>query len=187
MLWRRPHAWPARPNAESGIRASYTFLLVFVLLAAGIVTAGFLYSRNYEIRYRTEVELQLTAVSDLKVDELVRWRKERLGDAALFYKNLNFSGFVQRYLQKPEDKETEMRLRIWLRHVREGYQYDRVYLLDAAGKELMSVPGVRPPISQRRVLSAAEALRTKQVALEDFYRNEYDGRVYLAVLVPDPR
>jgi PAS domain S-box-containing protein len=179
-----PHAWPSRTNVEPTTRASYTFLMVFVLLAAGIVIAGFLYYRNYEIRHRTEVEHQLSAIADLKVDELVHWQKERLGDAALFYKNLNFSGLVQRYLQRPEDEETARKLRTWLQHVREGHQYERVFLLDAAGMVRMSAPDARRPISSHLILRAAEVLRTKQVAFEDFYRNEYDGRIYLAVLIP---
>lgn len=179
-----PHAWPSRPNVESSTRASYTFLLVFALLAAGIVIAGFLYYRNYEIRHRTVVEHQLSAIADLKVDEMVHWRKERLGDAALFYKNLNFSGLVQRYLQRPDDEETGRKLRTCLQHVRDGYQYDRVFLLDAAGMVRMSAPDARRPISSHLILRSAEVLRTKQVAFEDFYRNEYDGRIYLAVLIP---
>ena len=179
-----PHAWPSRRQAESATRASYTFVLVFVLLAAGIVVAGFLYYRNYEMRHRKEVERQLSAIAHLKVDELVQWRKERLGDAAVLYKNINFSGLVRRYLEVPEDSEAQERLLTWLGHVREGYYYDRVFLLDARGRERMSVPKARRPISRHVSLRAVEVLRTKQMVLEDFYRNEFDQRVYLAVLVP---
>ena len=179
-----PQAWPSRPNVGSTTRAAYTFILVFVLLSSGIVTAGFLYYRNFEKRHRIEVENQLSAIADLKVDELVHWRKERLGDAALVYQNDNFSIRVKNYLQKPEDEETVKKLLTWLLHIRESYQYDRVFLIDAGGRERLSVPEARRPISQRLILRAAEVLRTKQVTFEDFYRNEFDGRVYLAVLIP---
>jgi PAS domain S-box-containing protein len=179
-----PQAWLSRPNAASAAHASCTFLLVFVLLAAGIVIAGFLYYRNYERRHRTEVEHQLSAIADLKVDEIANWRKERLGDAKLFYNNSNFSGLVRRCLERPGDKEAEDRLRTWLQHIQKGYRYDRVLLLDARGKERMSVPEARRPLSNHLILRAAEVLHTKQLAFEDFYRNEHDGRVYLAVLIP---
>jgi PAS domain S-box-containing protein len=179
-----PQAWPARPNVESTTRASYVFLLVFVLLAAGIVVAGYLYYRNYEIRHRTEVEHQLSAVADLKVDGIVNWRKERLGDAALFYQNDNFSIRVKNYFQRPEDDENKQRLLTWLQHAQEGYEYDHVFLLDAHGRERMSASEIRRPVSSHLLLRAAEALRTKQMTFEDFYRNEYDGHIYLAVLVP---
>ncbi|MHB8882572.1 MAG: sensor histidine kinase [Thermodesulfovibrionales bacterium] len=184
LLFASPRAWPSGPDVESTTRASYTFSLVFVILASGIVVSGYLYYRNYEMRHRKEVEHQLTAIADLKVDELIRWRKERLGDAALFYNNPNFSGLVLRYLQKPADKEAQARLRTWLQHVREGYQYDRVLLLDPGGRELMSVPAAEQPVSRHLSLSAAAALQANRVTLEDFYRDEHDGRVYLAVLVP---
>jgi hypothetical protein len=163
-----PHAWLSRPNAESATHASYTFLLVFVFLAAGIVIAGFLYYRNYEIRHRTEVERQLSAIADLKVDEIANWRKERSGDAELFYKNPNFSGLVRHYLQRPEDKEAEGRLRTWLQHVQKGYRYDRVLLLDARGKERMSVPEARRPLSNHLILRAAEVLHRNSWPLEIF-------------------
>jgi PAS domain S-box-containing protein len=184
LAFASPHAWPARRQAESAARASYIFVLVFLVLAAGIVTAGFLYYRHYEIRYQTEVEHRLIAIADLKVDELVEWRKERLGDAAVLYKNSNFSGLVRRYLEMPEDEEARERLRTWLRNVREGYRYDRVFLLDADGRERMSMPEERRPVSRHVTQRAAGALQTKQMDFVDFYRNEIDQRVYLAVIVP---
>jgi PAS domain S-box-containing protein len=179
-----PQAWPSRPDVGSATRASYAFILVFVLLASGIVTAGYLYYRNYEKRHRVEVEHQLSAIADLKADELVHWRKERLGDAALLYQNDNFSIRVKNYFQKPKDEDTVKKLLTWLLHIREMYKYDRVFLIDAGGRVRLSVPEAPRPVTQRLILRAAEVLRTKQVTFEDFYRNEIDGRVYLAVLIP---
>jgi PAS domain S-box-containing protein len=184
LVLASPHAWPARLQVDSAARTSYTFIIVFILLAAGIVGAGFLYYRHNEIRYRTEVERQLSSIADLKVDELVQWRKERLGDAAVLYKNVNFTGLVRRYLETPEDADAQDRLRTWLRHVREGYNYDRVFLLDSRGRERMSMPEALRPVSRQVTKRAAEVMRTKRLVLLDFYRNEFDQQVYLALLVP---
>jgi len=165
-------------------RASYILVMIFALMAAGICTTGCLYFRHYEKNHRAEIERQLSAVADMKVDELVNWRKERVGDAWLFYKNANFSGLVRRYLQNPDDEETAQRLRTWLQHVREGHPYDRLFLLDARGEERMWVPEERRPVSFHAMQRAITFQRTKQVVIEDFHRNENDGRVYLSVLVP---
>lgn len=184
LVLASPYSWFSRPNIESSTRASYLMLLVFVLLATGIVIAGFLYYRNHEQDYRAEVARQLSAIADLKVDGIVNWRRERLGDASLFYENHNFSGLVRGYLQRTEDGEAKARLRAWLRHVRDGYKYDRVFLLDALGRERMSEPDDKRLVSRHAIRSAVEAMRTRQLIFEDFYRNEYDDRVYLAILVP---
>ena len=55
-------------------------MLVFALLAGGIVTVGYLYYRNHARNYRAEAEQQLAAIAELKAGELVQYRQERLGD-----------------------------------------------------------------------------------------------------------
>jgi len=55
------------------------------LRGVGIMTAGFIHYRNYETHYRSEVERQLSAIADLKVGELVQWRKERLSDGTMMF------------------------------------------------------------------------------------------------------
>jgi PAS domain S-box-containing protein len=179
-----PQTSPSHHNAESTALASNTLILVFVLLATGIVISGFLYYRQYEMHYRTDMEHQLSAIADLKADELVQWRKERLGDAELFYNNSIFSELVQHWLHSPWDKATEEKLRKWIQPVQEYYQYDQISLLDVAGRERMSLPEARFPLSRHLISFSADVLRMKRVTFQDFYRNEYDGRIYLAVLVP---
>jgi uncharacterized membrane protein len=53
-------------------RALYVLVLIFIILAAGIVTTGYLYYRNYKQQYRTQVEQQLTSIANLKVAEIVQ-------------------------------------------------------------------------------------------------------------------
>ena len=54
-------------------------VLIFVILAAGIIAAGCLYYGRQQDKYRTEVEHKLAAIADLKVGEISLWRKERFG------------------------------------------------------------------------------------------------------------
>ena len=74
-----------RPTEDARMRLihtpSYGFMVlwVFALLIAGCVTAGYFYCRSLANQYRTEVEQRFTAIAELKVGELARWRKERLG------------------------------------------------------------------------------------------------------------
>ena len=58
-------------------------------------------------------EQQLSAIAELKVDELVQYRKERLGDAVIFFKNTAFSGLVRRFLDHPEDTEAQQQIQEW--------------------------------------------------------------------------
>jgi PAS domain S-box-containing protein len=177
--------WPYRGMKEaSAVRVSYVFVLVFVLLTSGIVATGYFYYRNYEKQYRKEIEHQLSAIADLKVGELVQWRKERLGDAAVFYRNANFSIRFGQYLAMPKSVDAQTKLLTYVRQVREAYQYDRLCLYDAEMVERLSYPNGIEPTDSIFLRCASEVLRSRQIAFQDFCRDEHDGHVYLNILIP---
>ena len=177
--------WPrGRPADAAGTRAMYVLILVFVALALGIVTTGYLYSQYYEKRYRGEVERQLSAISLLKAEELERWREERLADAAMFYGNENFAGLVRRYLEAPDDSAAESRLRKWLILIKGWRRYDRVSVLDTQGLERIEAPDTLEPAESHLAKDAAEALQTGNIKFLDFHRDSPDGPVFLELLVP---
>jgi len=169
---------------EEEKRGLIVLILVFVGLAVGIITAGYFSYRNYEKQYRGEVERQLSAVAELKVGELVQWRKERLADAAVFYQNTAFSDLAQRYFDDRGDAEARAQLQTWLGRVQQHYQYERVFLLDAQGVEQLVAPDEDTHVASILAQHVSELFQTRQVTMVDFYRNEVDQRIYLALLVP---
>ena len=184
MALSGPQAWPLGEPVGEAARASYALVLVFVLLASGIVTAGHLYFRNFEKKFHNEVGRQLSAIADLKASELVRYRTERLGDAAIFSRNIAFSATVRRFLENPADGEAEGRLRELLGKFHLHKQYDQIRLLDAQGVTRMVIPASQPPVSAVISRRIQETLRSGEVTFQDFYRNEHDQRIYMAVLAP---
>ena len=115
----------------------------FLFLAAGIVTAGCLYYGSQQDRYRTEVEHKLAAVADLKVGELSLWRKERLGDAGILFKNSAFSALVRRSFGRPEDLNLQEEVQTWISHFQASYLYAKVAVLDAQGGRRIRLPTPR--------------------------------------------
>jgi len=179
-----PHTGLLRREEEQATRTEYVLLLCFLLLAAGIVTLGYLYQQNYERRYRKEVESRLSAVAELKVRELAQYRKERLEDAAVFFRNASFSGMVRRFLENPEDAGARRQIRAWIGNYGAQSEGDRVFLLDTRGGSRISVPETSRPPDSTLSRRAAEIVRSGQLAFQDFYRNEYNGKIFLAVLIP---
>jgi PAS domain S-box-containing protein len=177
-------AGPPARTAASPARVPYALVLVFVLLAAGIVSVGGFYFRSDARRYRAEVEHQISAVAELKTSQLTQWRAERLGDASVFLGNTPFSALVRRLFENLRDAEAQAQLRTWLTKVQTHYLYDQASLLDARGAERLTVPEGRTPVSSVIARHVPEVLRSREVSFEDFYRNEHDERIYLSVLVP---
>ena len=173
---------PVKSLEAYGSRGGFGFLLVFLLLAGGIVVTGWLYCRNYEKQFKAGVERQLSVIADLKAGDLAQYRKERLEDGALFFQNAPFAALVRRFLEEPEDTDAQRQLRVWLGKCQP--YYDQVRLFDAQGAtRLSSSPGL-PAVSAAVARGAAEALRAGRVTIQDFYRSETDERIHLGVLVP---
>lgn len=160
-------------------RAPYILLVIFVLLAA-----GWLYYQRYKEDYRTEVERRLSAIAELKVNDLVDWRNERLSDAGIFYKNAAFSALVEHFFETPDDVEAQGQIRTWLSQVRAAYKYDRLTLFDAEGAERVSVPDTLGSSAAHPAGDAAQVLRSREVTFLDFHRHAPDSPICLDVLIP---
>ena len=159
-------------------------LLVFVVLAAGIIAAGCLLYRSQRDGCRLEAEYKLAAVVDLKVSELSAWRKERLSDANVFFKNKAFSALVRRCSERPQDLPLQEELRTWISHFLASNHYDQITLLDAACNDWISVPDTKKSHSTLTPQKAREAMRSGQILFADFYPDESTQKVYLRLFVP---
>ncbi|MBI5592770.1 MAG: PAS domain S-box protein [Deltaproteobacteria bacterium] len=179
------HSTPSADPHDHGDRtATHRLMLIFGILSLGIVLGGAFYYRNYERHFRFEIEHQLSAIADLKVNELVQWRRERLADAGILYQNASFTALVQRFFKKPEDADAYRQIEIWLDKYRTHYQYDRAFLLDAKGDERLTVPGRPEAVAAHLAGDAARCLESGQVTFLDFHRDFPDGPVHLSLLVP---
>ena len=165
-------------------RGPYLFLLIFLLLAAGLVTVSYSSYRNNERDYRAAAEHQLSAIAELKAGELARYRKERLGDANIIYNNPAFSQLVRRFLEQPQDAEAPRQLQIWMEKCRKDHDFDRVRLLDAQGVTRLSSPAGPPAVSSSVAKDIPDVLRSGRVTFQDFYRSDNDQQIYLGLLVP---
>lgn len=182
----QPLAWAGTATRNQEARYSSAVLIVlFIFLAVGIISAGYFYHRNHQKQYLAGVEIQLSAIADLKMGELSLWREERLADAGLFYHNAAFGSLVKGYLEHSKGGEPQREIETWIGNIKENRNYNRIFLLDAQGKTRLSYPGTATePLSRSARQSAFESMRTGRITFVDFYRSEFSGKIYLSILVP---
>ena len=165
-------------------RTGYAFFLILIFLAAGIVTGGYFAYRSYEKNYRIEIEQQLSTIAESKVDQLVQWRKERIGDGQFFYKNELFSAIVKRYIHNQNDRDAKRGILSWVRQVQRVYNYDLMMLLDAQWNTILVFPENKERARLIIDKKNTEILLSGNIAFQDFYRNDQDQHIYLKILVP---
>ena len=166
-------------------RSGRDLLLVFALLAAGVVTGGYFYHRSYERHYRAEVERQLSAIADMKVAQIIQWRRERLADANLIRATPYYPRRALDALAQLDSARTRQMFTGGLGPLLANGRYDRMLLLD----EQLDVRLVHPEGSSRALAGAVrgpaeQALRTRQVVMTDLHRAADGVAVHLELLVP---
>jgi PAS domain S-box-containing protein len=166
-------------------RAGKLLIGLLCILSFGIVAAGFLYYRAYKQHEWVEVETQLHAITDLKKQDLAQWREERMSDGEYFCNNPYLSVMVRQVLDAPQNTSLRNQMQSWLRIIKNhSAQYDRISILNASGEEISSAPNtpaIPSLVIRQNIHSAAKSGKTEFV---DFYQNEQDQKIYLAILVP---
>ncbi|HOW85221.1 MAG TPA: histidine kinase N-terminal 7TM domain-containing protein [Candidatus Aminicenantes bacterium] len=181
-----PSAERPRPRApETGTAALQSpagLMLLFVLFASAIGAVSISGFQSYRERYRAQAETMLDSVSRLKDEELRDWRRNRLADAHILFRNDAFRQAVMLFIADPGAGRPL--LHDWLDHFLASGRYDRVCLVDRRGFEVFCVHG---EIQGQAVCPAGEieaSLAQEQVAFLDFRRAEPSGDIHLILLVP---
>ena len=159
-------------------------ILIFVLLAIGILVVGHLFYSHYVNSQRTQVERELSAIADLKAGDLVQWRKERIGDANQLFGNTAFSSLVQRYFDHPDDMVAQDQLKSWLAAFQANYQYASVFLLDTQGAGRVFIPDTGEPVPRHIPQDAQMVLQSGKVTILDLERDEDTPQPHMVVLIP---
>ncbi len=170
-------------NAASD-RDSFALFIILIFSAAGIVAGGYLYFKNYENQYRAEVEQRLSAIAELKTDQLVEWRKERYNDGEMIFRNYSFTKLVQQYFESSANKDAQHQLEAWLGKFQSQDEYDRVFLLDTRGIPRISVPSEGVPLASTISDRVSKRLFPDSVTMVEFHKNEHNQKIYYSILVP---
>ena len=185
-------AWPMRMflrrSAESAGGAlhqvEWSLLILFLGLASGITVVGLLYLNQQQANARSVAHAELEAIADLKVQQLVNWRNERLGDGRFFSQAAFVRRDVARLLATPGDATIEAEVLQWLTLLKAGQRYERVTIFDSQSNPRLSIPPGTDGISPTLGTHLLEALRSNRVIMADLHRHDAAEEIHLDLLVP---
>ncbi len=156
-------------------------VLLTVIVAVGITGVAW-YERQAAAVWRDAGE-SVSAVADLKLQQIAQWRRERLADAQVIRQSPNTVRGLELFVTGHPSAEDVAQLQEWLRTFTvRGYAH--AALVDAAGRVLVEygVPGHAADPGTRAI--AATALRSGAIAFGDLHRLGADGPVRLDLVAP---
>ena len=170
---------------HTGLRRR-TWTMIFALITLVLLAGGYGYYRSEAAHIRQEKYQDIAAIGELKVSQLLQWRRQRLADARRSQASPFFRQALEAWRKAPAAADLQADWRKRLRLEQEAYDYADVLLLDLAGNVLLAAsdhPDPSDPATQRAI---AAAIASRDIVFSDFYRSS-QGRVCLdtVVAVPD--
>jgi len=156
--------------------------IVFLIVAALISLFGYLYyTKQREDLLKREFH-KLSAIADLKVDQLVRWNQERRGDAEMLMRRPFLISRIKQLLENDSPRlrqETSHDLEV----IRKQYHYRDILLLDRKLAVRLALRGGEAP-PPGEIPAIIRVLEKKESGFTALYRDRKTGRVQMDVLAP---
>jgi PAS domain S-box-containing protein len=154
----------------------------FAALAVLLVLVGWAIERRMRAELRARALGQLSALAELKVDQIVAWRAERLADAAAIAAPPVGPAELARLARgDPPAAVAE-----WYRQIQRRHLYADVLVVSPRGEPLFSAAGHRGPLDAPTAEAASRALAGGRAVLSGLHRSGRDARIYLDAAAPIP-
>lgn len=172
------------PSESIRHKFPFNLLIIFLLLAAGIAIAGYFYYEQQKSLLKADAENNIVSIADLKVQQIMKWRRERIGDAAVLSDNPFIARAVQILSEGKNGSESKQAILSVLRSLQKHSGYRDIFLLDAGGKTVLSLSDSTEKIGPYAKRLAAESVSTKQIILSDFHRGVYIRDIHIDMFAP---
>ena len=170
-----------RPGRFSLLEQAAYSALALCLLAVLAGGAWFYFVQERELR--SEIEENLDAISQLKVNQIVQWRAERLGHAAVLTGSEFFAEGVQRWMAAPQADLAE-RVLSHFRSMQQSNRYRNAQLVDTRGQVLLSTASRSGALHPEEFQDLASALQEQRPVLSDLHLSRSDLTPHLNLIAP---
>jgi PAS domain S-box-containing protein len=136
-------------------------------------------------RFRDEIvkkaEEELASVTNLKIQEIGHWRKERMRNFILL-QNEAFGERIKSTFLNPDNKQVNDELLNHLVKFVEIYGYDRICLHDLDGKEFLKTSETEVDMPWPVSKYFDRIFGKKEIVFEDFYFDTKQNKIYLPMV-----
>jgi len=157
-------------------------VIVFVLLTILMALGSYLLFSIQKKSITTEKQNELASICQLKVQQIVNWRSERLGNAESVFHNKSFINDVKYFSIGRNKVENFNVLSSWIGYLKKIYHYQSILLLDKNKNILIKTANAETigPSGQKTI---HKVLELKEPILSDLHKNQ-KGVIHLDLIIP---
>ena len=162
----------------------WLLIVLFIIVSASSILLGYLYYKSQKTRLVKDKKLELSAIADLKVSQIVQWRNERLGDAILIGENTPFIKLLYEYLHTKDNAVLGPDIRSSLKSVTRSTGYKNVLLIDSTGMVREFFPDRDTLMSDHLKQMFPDLFKAETGILTDLHKTGQINYIHLDLVVP---
>jgi two-component system cell cycle sensor histidine kinase/response regulator CckA len=147
-----------------------------------LLAGGAWFYRNQEQSVRRTANEQLTSIGRIKAEQIVAWRAERLGDAAIVAEGPFLAQGAVRFLADPREENARPLLSMF-QSLQAHYHYANVVLVDREGQARLSLRGDEG-LCEGCTAELADTFRKRKPALTELHYGTHDRARHLSAVAP---
>jgi PAS domain S-box-containing protein len=162
----------------------WALIALFFVISISVIAVGFLYHNNQKKTLLSEKQLELSAISDLKIRQISQWRGERIGDGAFLGENILMVRKFSELLKNPTNETLRDDILQTLKSLTANFDYKNALLFDPIGNVRLAYPNQDNLVGDHLKPLLPEIIKHRKVVLSDLHRANLVSFVHLDLIVP---
>ncbi|HEX7357931.1 MAG TPA: PAS domain S-box protein, partial [Ignavibacteriaceae bacterium] len=159
--------------------------LIPILVAIIVLFSSAIIYYNYEERtIKNEKYAELRAIAQLKKDQLVKWRAERLSEAAFFPAQKQFIEFTKAIIKNPEEDYSKDYFNRILHQLKNNHNYQNIFITGSDGKIYFTLDTSFVNVDSAAIHVFKKSYDQKKILINDFYYCNTHNEIHLDFVSP---
>lgn len=181
-------SWVFAPAGSSIESLDHTFrrrmVLMAAILAAALALGGIFNLSNVQDSTRHSAHEKLSAIADLKVAQIVRWRQERTEEANFLLHSSDVAEDFSALLAQRTSEHAQREFNQWLKPIVEREGYTAIFVFDSHQAPVLTVSHSKAQKPAELSLPSTQAASRREIYWGDLQRDPTTGAIWLDLLVP---
>ncbi len=166
------------------LRENWKFVAAVSVIGIILLTGGYLFLRSNFVSIKQEKHEEISAVANLKIEELKQWQKERFADAQILAQAPQLLINIKQLLKNSKNSSAQKYISDQINAVKINTGYENIFVTTPANVTLLSVTKdsvfIEPIVSAKIV----EATQTRLITSTDLYFCPSHKKIHYDIIAP---
>jgi PAS domain S-box-containing protein len=160
-------------------------ILILVSGISGLLMlGGYLYYLFEARSIRESKHQEMQAIAELKINQIVQWRKERIADTKIISQSPFYVESIKRFLKNKNDSSLVYEMKNRFEPLKTEYGYRDVMLSSPGGILLLALDPQEKALSSILSSKIIEAVRNQKIIFSDFYYCSIHEQIHVDIIAP---